>query len=49
VFNVVQEKIMDGGFQYSSGNKVRKARKIKNFKQDIDLNSKLFDLALQYA
>ena len=49
VFNVVQEKIMSGDFTYFSNNKVRKARKIKNFKQDIEINSKLFDLALQYA
>jgi hypothetical protein len=49
VFNVVQEKIMSGDFTYFANNKVRKARKIKNFKQDIDVNTKLFDLALQYA
>jgi len=49
IFNVVQEKIMDGGFQYTFGSKVRKARRIKNFKQDLELNSKLYDLALEYA
>jgi hypothetical protein len=49
VFNVVQEKLIDGGFQYAYGSKLRKARRIKNFKQDLELNAKLFDLALQYA
>jgi hypothetical protein len=49
VFNVVQEKIMSGDFTYFANNKVRKARKIKNFKQDIVLNEKLYDLALAYA
>jgi len=49
VFNVVQEKIIDGGFQYTYGSKVRKARRIKNFKQDLELNAKLYDLALEYA
>ena len=49
IFNVVQEKIIDGDFEYIAGTKVRKARKIKNFKQDMDLNSKMFDVALQYV
>jgi len=49
VFNVVQEKLVDGGFNYTFGSKVRKARRIKNFKQDMELNSKLFDLALEYV
>lgn len=49
IFNVVQEKIIDGDFEYIAGTKVRKARQIKNFKQDMDLNSKMFDVALQYV
>jgi uncharacterized protein YajQ (UPF0234 family) len=49
VFNVVQEKIIHGGFDYISGTKVRKARKVKNFKQDQKINKELFDLALEYA
>ena len=49
VFNVVQEKIIHGGFDYISGNKVRKARKVKNFKQDQKINKELFDLALEYV
>ena len=34
VFNVVQEKIIDGDFAYKVAGKLRKARQIKNFKQD---------------
>ena len=49
VFNVVQEKLVGGMFSYTYGNKVRKARRIKNFKQDIIINEKLYDLALSYA
>ena len=49
IFNVVQEKLVDGGFQYAYGSKLRKARRIKNFKQDLELNAKLYDLALEYA
>ena len=49
VFNVVQEKIIEGDFEYIAGTKVRKARQIKNFKQDMDLNSKMFDVALEYV
>ena len=48
VFNVIQEKIIEGDFEYTVGTKHRKARQIKNFKQDMDLNSKMFDVALQY-
>ena len=49
VFNVIQEKIIEGDFEYTVGTKHRKARQIKNFKQDMDLNSKMFDIALEYA
>ena len=49
VFNIVQEKLVHGMFEYTSGNKLRKARKIKNFKQDLDLNAKLYELAVEYA
>jgi len=31
------------------GNKQRKARRIKNFQQDVKLNSDLYELALAYA
>ena len=49
VFNVIQEKIIEGDFEYKVGVKTRKARQIKNFKQDMDLNSKMFDVALEYV
>jgi hypothetical protein len=49
VFNVIQEKITQGMFEYQSGAKVRKARKIKNFKQDLDLNAKLYELAAEFV
>ena len=49
VFNVIQEKIIEGDFEYTVGSKHRKARQIKNFKQDMDLNSKMFDVALEYV
>ena len=49
VFNVVQEKIIEGDFEYVMGNKVRKARQIKNFRQDQKINRELFDLALEYT
>jgi len=49
VFNVVQEKLIHGGFDYISGTKRRKARQVKNFKQDQKINKELFSLALEYA
>ena len=49
VFNVVQEKIIEGDFEYTMGTKVRKARKVKNFKQDQKINKELFELALEYV
>ena len=49
IFNVVQEKIIEGDFEYQAAGKSRKAREIKNFKQDINVNEKLFDLALEYV
>lgn len=45
LFNVVQEKLITGDFSYTMGGKVRKAREIKNFSQDIDVNKKLFAMA----
>lgn len=48
-FNVVQEKIIHGDFNYVVGTKNRKARKIKNFQQDQKINQELFDLALEYC
>ena len=49
VFNLVQEKVVEGDFEYVSGIKLRKARKIKNFKQDLDVNQKLFEVAKEFA
>ena len=49
IFNVLQEKLVHGMFNYSYAGKNRKARKIKNFNQDMVLNEKLYDLALEYA
>lgn len=50
VFNLVQEKLVSGDFDYLSEKaKLRKARPIKNFIQDQKLNIELFDLALEYA
>jgi hypothetical protein len=49
VFNLVQEKLVNGMFDYSSASKTRKARRIKNFQQDVALNTELYKLALQYA
>ena len=49
VFNVVQEKLIEGDFEYRIGGKPRKAREIKNFKQDMKINKELFELALDYC
>ena len=49
IFNVVQEKVIEGDFVYAVGSKIRKARKIKSFKQDQKVNKELFALALEYA
>ena len=49
VFNVVQEKIIEGDFEYIAAGKTRKARQIKNFKQDQKINKDLFELALEYV
>ena len=49
IFNVVQEKVIEGDFVYTVGSKIRKARKNKNFKQDQKVNKELFALALEYV
>jgi len=48
VFNVIQEKIIDGDFTYMIGTRVRKARKVKNFKQDMEINQRLFATAAEF-
>jgi len=52
VYNRVQESLVKGKYLYASsgkvnaeGTKVRKGREIKNFKQSIDVNKKLSELA----
>tara|TARA_R110000751_G_scaffold94516_2_gene184424 strand:+ start:6632 stop:7552 length:921 start_codon:yes stop_codon:yes gene_type:complete len=54
VFNRVQESIVQGKYLYASNGKVkdantktRKARPIKNFKQSIEVNKKLSELAFE--
>ena len=49
IFNVIQEKIIDGDFTYMVGTKIRKARKVKNFKQDMEINQKLFATAAEFT
>ena len=50
VFNRTQENIINGNFEYRTpGGKWRQARIIKNFKQDIEMNKKMFSKALEYA
>ena len=50
VLNRVQEKLVNGGFYYQNEKgKSRKARKIKNFTQNIDFNSQLWELADEYV
>jgi hypothetical protein len=49
VFNRVQEKVIDGDFTYGYSTKTRKARKIKNFNKDIELNSQLYKIATEYC
>ena len=46
VFNVIQEKMIRGGFRIAlEGKKERKLRKITSFERDIKLNQDLFKLA----
>jgi hypothetical protein len=49
IFNVIQEKIIEGDFSYNAGSRTRKARRIKNFNQDLKVNQGLFELALEFA
>jgi hypothetical protein len=48
-FNIIQERIIEGDFQYKSGSKMRKARKIKNFQQDMKVNQQLWELAEEFV
>jgi hypothetical protein len=49
VFNRVQEKLISGGLSYTMGAKIRKARAIKNFSQDLKINEALWELAEEYV
>ena len=49
VFNVLQEKLINGNFDYITNNKMRKGRVIKNFTQDQKFNKELYKLATSYA
>ena len=50
VFNRLQENVIEGNFQYvSPKGQIRQARVIKNFKQDQDLNRKMFSKALEFV
>lgn len=49
VLNRLQEKLINGGFQYTNEKgKTRKARTLKNFTQNIEFNSELWELAESY-
>ena len=47
-FNVIQEKLINGGYYLSNGKKSRKQRGIKSIKKDIDINVGLYNLAYNY-
>ena len=50
VFNRVQEKVINGTFQYQNrNNKVRKARPIKGFQQNVKVNQDLWELAEEFV
>ena len=48
-FNLLQEKVIHGMFEYTYGVKTRKVRKIKNFAQNQKVNQELFNMALEYV
>jgi len=49
-FNRVQENIVEGNFKYlTPKGKLRQARPIKNFRQDMDINAKMYEQALTFA
>jgi len=48
VFNRLQEKVVNGKFNYALGKKERKARPVKGFKSQVKLNQGLWELASSY-
>jgi len=49
VYNRVQESLINGNYHYKLGTKHRKGRTIKSFKQNIDVNKKLSEIAFELA
>ena len=49
VYNRLQENLMSGNYKIKKGEKLRKARPIKGITQDFDVNTKLWNLALEYV
>jgi hypothetical protein len=49
VYNVLQEKITGGDYFYATKKSKRKSRNLKSFTKDMEVNQKLFDLALEYV
>ena len=49
VFNRVQEKLISGDVGYMNGTKLRKARAVKNFNQDLKINEALWSLAEEFV
>ena len=49
VYNRVQESLMNGKYYYKVGTKSRKGRTIKSFKQTIEVNKKLSEIAFELA
>ena len=49
VFNRIQEKVIEGDFEYGFSTKTRKARRIKNFQQDMKVNVGLWELAEKFC
>ena len=48
IFNRVQEKLINGGINYTNGKKTRKVRALKNFTADMQFNGELWQLAEEY-
>ena len=50
IFNRVQENIVEGNFQYlTPKGKLRQARPIKNFRQDMRVNADMYETALTFV
>jgi len=49
VFNRIQEKVIEGDFEYGFSTKTRKARRIKNFQQNIKVNIGLWELTEKFC